>query len=205
MKLKKVFDCFAATIFFAIPVFAQLPAVSTTPSNTANWTLPFRAGTIVSAEISTIKPNFSEESPYDRAMFDNPCWVEIVVRLSNGRTISRFDYTLTGASGPYTCIAVAEGNTPYSTNQNTWIFKKPSPVKYYRMLFPVNANELNILGTPFDTKLATMTLKLNYFNSELPPISLKIRAMGDKNFSSISRIPAQGLYGISERQISEQK
>lgn len=204
------FRKFLTTLFSALILCSVLPltaqqigAVSplTPEVKKADATATFRAGTIYSAEISSVKPDFEEESPYDIPAISNPAWVEVIVKLDNGRSISRFDYVLKGTNGSYPCFAVAEGNSPYSVNQDKWIIRKPSSLKYYRMLFPVQSSELTILPRPYETAITTMNLQLNYFKSNLAPLPLKIRARGDRKFSSVSRIPATGLYGLTEKQV----
>lgn len=206
----KIISCYLAFLAL-IPfyIFAQQNSVSR-PLVSANFqeaerTVDFRVGTIYSAEITTKKPEFSIESPFDASQIQNPAWVEIIVKIKTGRTISRFDYVLKGISeNPYTCLAIAEANEPYSVNIEKWIVTKPNQMRYYRLLFPVEQGEISVLGNS-NTAFAKLTLQLNYFTSQIVPLELKIRNKGNSGFSSISRIPTKGLYGISERDIIENR
>ena len=95
--------------------------------------VPFRAGTILSAEISKKKPAFDVESEFDQPAIENPAWIELIVKLDNGRSISRFDYEIVGKNGTYPCFAVAEGADGYSSDVEKWIIKTSSTLKYYRL------------------------------------------------------------------------
>ena len=184
---------FTAALLAVLPFAseAQSPSASSATVLSGNKvaTVPFRSGTIYSAEITKVKPQFDVESPFDTPAVENPAWVELIVKLENGRSISRFDYEIEGITGKYACFAVAEGADGYSVDAEKWTVKKPVPQKYYRLLFPVKQEEFGgaVKG------LITVTLKVRLFESKLPGTEIKLRVMPDGvPFSRLSSLPANG-------------
>lgn len=162
------------------------PAESTSGKATI---VRFRAGNIYSAELGKEKPLFSKESPYDPPEVENPAWIELIVRLDDERTISRFDYELVGKSGKYSCYAVAESGEPYSTDEEKWIISKTFSTKFYRMLFPVEQSEFEgaING------LLSVELKLKLFETNLPSSKFRVRVLPDgKKFLEVKNVPTKG-------------
>jgi len=162
--------------------------------------VPFRAGTILSAEITKVKPQFDVESPFDQPAVDNPAWVELIVKLDSGRTVSRFDYELVGTSGNYACFAVAEGADGYSVDAEKWTVKKPHPLKYYRLLFPVKQEEF--AGAV--KELVPVTLKVKLFETALPGAEFKLRVMPDgRGFTRVSSIRPEGICNLTYKEAFE--
>jgi len=162
--------------------------------------VPFRAGTILSAEITKVKPQFDVESPFDQPAVDNPVWVELIVKLDSGRTVSRFDYELAGTSGNYACFAVAEGADGYSVDAEKWTVKKPHPLKYYRLLFPVKQEEF--AGAV--KELIPVTLKVKLFETTIPGAEFKLRVMPDGHgFTRVSSIRPEGICNLTYKEAFE--
>ena len=162
--------------------------------------VPFRAGTILSAEITKVKPQFDVESPFDQPAVDNPAWVELIVKLDSGRTVSRFDYELVGTAGNYACFAVAEGADGYSVDAEKWTVKKPHPLKYYRLLFPVKQEEF--AGAV--KELVPVTLKVKLFETALPGAEFKLRVMPDgRGFTRVSSIRPEGICNLTYKEAFE--
>ena len=162
--------------------------------------VPFRAGKILSAEIAKVKPQFDVESPFDQPAGDNPAWVELIVKLDSGRTVSRFDYELVGTSGSYACFAVAEGADGYSVDAEKWTVKKPHPLKYYRLLFPVKQEEFS--GAV--KELIPVTLKVKLFETTLPGAEFKLRVMPDgQGFTRVSSIRPEGICNLTYKEAFE--
>ena len=162
--------------------------------------VPFRAGTILSAEITKVKPQFDVESPFDQPAVDNPAWVELIVKLDSGRTVSRFDYELVGTAGNYACFAVAEGADGYSVDAEKWTVKKPHPLKYYRLLFPVKQEEF--AGAV--KELVPVTLKVKLFETALPGAEFKLRVMPDGHgFTRVSSIRPEGICNLTYKEAFE--
>jgi hypothetical protein len=156
--------------------------------------VPFRAGTILSAEIGKVKPAFEVESAFDRPAIDNPAWIELIVKLDNGRSISRFDYELVGKIGTYPCFAVAEGADGYSVDPEKWIIKKPHPLKYYRLLFPVKQDEI----TAAKKDLLPVTLKVKLYDTALSPASFQVRVMpAGQSFTRVSSVRPEGICNMT--------
>jgi len=156
--------------------------------------VPFRAGTILSAEISKQKPSFDVESEFDKPAIENPAWIELIVKLDNGRSISRFDYEIVGKNGTYPCFAVAEGADGYSTDTEKWIIKSPHPLKYYRLLFPVRQDEI----AAAKKELLPVTLKVKLYETTLAPASFQVRVMPEgKNFTRVSSIHPEGICNMT--------
>ena len=116
---------FRSILFAAVLVAASMPFVvnAQAPGAEASAALsgkltavPFRAGTILSAEIGRQKPSFDVESEFDKPSIENPAWIELIVKLDSGRSLSRFDYEIVGKNGTYPCFAVAEGADGYSSD-----------------------------------------------------------------------------------------
>ena len=193
----------AAAFLAAAPAFVSAqtaaeaavaaPAAKTSGKLTA---VPFRAGTILSAEISKQKPAFDVESPFDQPAIENPVWIELIVKLDNGRSISRFDYELVGPNGNYSCFAVAEGADGYSVDPDKWIIKSPHPLKYYRLLFPVKQAELTAAK-----ELLPVTLKVKLYETTLPAADFKVRVMPDnERFTRVSSVRPEGICNMTYRE-----
>lgn len=196
----------AAVFLVAAPQFVSaqteaaapvVPVVKTAGKVTA---VPFRAGTILSAEIGREKPAFDVESEFDRPTIDNPAWIELIVKLDEGRSISRFDYELIGQEGIYPCFAVAEGADGYSVDPEKWIVKKPHPLKYYRLLFPVKQGEI----AAAKKELLPVTLRIKLFETTLPPAEFQVRVMPQgKSFTRVSSVRPEGLCNMTYQEAFE--
>ncbi len=194
--------------FAAVPFFVQAqttgaaapsaPAASNTSGKIT--AVPFRAGTILSAEISKQKPAFDVESEFDKPAIDNPAWIELIVKLDSGRSISRFDYEIVGKNGTYACFAVAEGADGYSTDVEKWIIKKPHPLKYYRLLFPVRQDEIAAARR----ELLPVTLKVKLYETTLAPASFQVRVMPEgSHFTRVSSVRPEGICNLTYKEAFE--
>ena len=156
--------------------------------------VPFRAGTILSAEISKQKPSFDVESEFDKPAIENPAWIELIVKLDNGRSISRFDYEIVGKNDTYPCFAVAEGADGYSVDTEKWVVKTPHPLKYYRLLFPVRQDEI----AAAKKELLPVTLKVKLYETTLAPASFQVRVMPEgKSFTRVSSVRPEGICNLT--------
>lgn len=197
------FVLFAAAVFSAASMFVDAqtpaapesaPAATAKPTNSKVTAVPFRAGTILSAELGKQKPMFDVDSPFDFPAIDNPAWIELIVKLDSGRSISRFDYELIGQNGNYPCFAVAEGADGYSVDPEKWIIKKPHPLKYYRLLFPVKQAEISSAKR----ELLPVTLKLKLYETTLPVATFQVRVMPEgKSFTRVSSVRPEGICNMT--------
>ena len=205
---------FRSILFAAILVAASAPFIvnaqtsgaeaSAAPASTVTsgkiTAVPFRAGTILSAEISKKKPAFDVESEFDQPAIENPAWIELIVKLDTGRSLSRFDYEIVGKNGTYPCFAVAEGADGYSSDVERWIIKTSSPLKYYRLLFPVRQDEI----AAAKKELLPVTLKVKLFETTLAPASFQVRVMPEgKNFTRVSSVRPEGTCNMTYHEAFE--
>ena len=176
---------------------ASVPAAPAAKTGGKLTAVPFRAGTILSAEISRQKPAFDVESQFDQPAVENPVWIELIVKLDNGRSISRFDYELVCPNGNYSCFAVAEGADGYSVDPDKWIIRSPHPLKYYRLLFPVKQAELASAK-----ELLPVTLKVKLYETTLPASDFKVRVMPDnERFTRVSSVRPEGICNMTYREV----
>ena len=207
LRFRSILIAAAFTAF--VPLFvnaqtsgAEASAASATRTSTSEkvTAVPFRAGTILSAEISKLKPAFDVESVFDQPAIENPAWVELIVKMDNGRSISRFDYELVGKNGTYACFAVAEGADGYSVDPEKWVVKSPHPLKYYRLLFPVRQDEIAAARK----ELLPVTLKVKLYDTALAPASFQVRVMPEgRNFTRVSSIRPEGLCNMTYHEAFE--
>ena len=202
------FALFTAAVLAAAPMFldaqapaagaAPAPAATAKPANEKTTAVPFRVGTILAAELGKQKPTFDVESEFDQPTIDNPAWIEVVVKVENERSISRFDYELIGPNGNYSCFAVAENADNYSVDPDKWIIKKTHPLRMYRLLFPVKQTEFSSAKNG----LLSVTLKLKLYDTTLPSSSLQACVLPDGvRFFSVSLIPGEGFCNMTYQDI----
>lgn len=189
-----------AVLPFAAGAQSATAAASSVLTGGKVTAVPFRAGKILSAEIAKVKPQFDVESPFDQPAVENPVWVELIVKLDNGRTVSRFDYELVGTAGNYACFAVAEGADGYSVDAEKWTVKKPHPLKYYRLLFPVKQEEF----AGAKNELIPVTLRVKLFETSIPGAEIKLRVMPDgRGFTRVSSIRPEGICNLTYKEAFE--
>ena len=197
----------AAVLLASAPLFVNAqtssaeasvaPVKSTSGKVTA---VPFRAGTILSAEIGKQKPAFDVESEFDKPAVENPAWIELIVKMDNGRSLSRFDYEIIGKNGSYPCFAVAEGADGYSVDPEKWIIKKSTPLRYYRLLFPVRQDEI----AAAKKELLPVTLKVKLYDTALTPASFQVRVMPEgRSFTRVSSVRPEGLVNMTYQEAFE--
>ncbi len=201
------FILIAAALAVSAPLFvnaqtsgAEASAASVAKASEKITAVPFRAGTILSAEIGKLKPAFDVESEFDKPAIENPAWIELIVKLDSGRSLSRFDYEIVGKNGSYPCFAVAEGADGYSVDPEKWIIKTSSPLRYYRLLFPVRQDEI----AAAKKELLPVTLKVKLYDTTLPPASFQVRVMPEgKNFTRVSSVRPEGLCNMTYHEAFE--
>ena len=201
------FILIAAALAVSAPLFvnaqtsgAEASAASVAKASEKITAVPFRAGTILSAEIGKLKPAFDVESEFDKPAIENPAWIELIVKLDSGRSLSRFDYEIVGKNGSYPCFAVAEGADGYSVDPEKWIIKTSSPLRYYRLLFPVRQDEI----AAAKRELLPVTLKVKLFDTTLAPATFQVRVMPEgRNFTRVSSVRPEGLCNMTYHEAFE--
>lgn len=150
-------------------------------------TARFRAGTVISAEISNKKPQILDESPYEKYKeVKGIVWAEIVVKLDKGRSLCAADYILVNNGNEYKCLAIAEDDKTYSVND--WLFDKTNIFGCYRLLFPIQAPQAN---------KGDFELRFKLLASPMPDVPLKMRSMDNLPFTETSKLPPDGALGLS--------
>jgi len=140
----------------------------------AEGTVPFRSGKILSAEVSSQKPEIASSKVKDTS---GGVWLELVIKLNPGRTIGRFDYNIEVNGQKYPSRAVARNQERY--DEDIWEITDPLENDRFRILFnpPKSPNE---------------TYKLTTYRSkpEYPEITAKDK--GSDSFTPVSEIPETG-------------
>ena len=120
--------------------------------------------------------------------------------MDNGRSLSRFDYEIIGKNGSYPCFAVAEGADGYSVDPEKWIIKKSTPLRYYRLLFPVRQDEI----AAAKKELLPVTLKVKLYDTALTPASFQVRVMPEgRSFTRVSSVRPEGLVNMTYQEAFE--
>ena len=167
---------------------ASLLLLSASSSICGERSARFRSGTILSAEISTTKPDICDESPYElyKTMPDL-AWAEIVFKLDKGRSLSSSDYSLVSEGNEYKSLAIAEDDRVYSVKD--WVFDKTNMFGYYRLVFPI---QMPPAGKPCD-----FDLRFKLFPSPMTDVPFHFRNMGALPFTEVGKIPPDGILGLS--------
>ena len=160
---------------FGICIHAQENPVKKT-------SLFFRYGKILSAEVCSSKPAIADPTP---VMKKNSAsnYVQIIFKADRGRSLSIHDFALVDASGKeYPCIAVAEGDKPYSGI--AWNYHDLDGKNYCRMLFAVSSAE------------GEFTLKFKLFPTRIEEKTFKLKSVN--SFSAAAAIPEGGKLLLPE-------
>lgn len=146
----------------------------------------FRAGTVISAEISSAKPEVLDESPFEPYKETKGlAWAEVVVRLDKGRSLGVTDYVLVHSGNEYKCLAIAEDDKIYSVRDQ--VFEKTNIFGCYRLLFPIQFPQNN--KNDFE-------LRFKLLASPMPDVPLKVRHLGATRFTETEKIPPEGSLGV---------
>ena len=156
-------------VLFVLPLFA----------GGAEKSMPFRAGTILSAEVSTQKPSIASDTGKDTP---DGIWAEVVVQLHPGRSIGIYDYVLTAGDREFPCRAIALNSDPYDASR--WELRDTGNAKC-RLLFQP--------ARPEDGKTFEYSLKVKLIESSSNPPPLFFRDQKGEAFTDPSAIPETGL------------
>ena len=161
--------CAVLLTAFGVCVSAQETPVKKT-------SLFFRYGKILSAEACDSRPAIENPTPVMKQT-SGAKYVQIIFKPDRGRSLSIHDFVLADPSGKeYPCIAVAEGDKPYSGI--AWIYRDLDGKNYCRMLFAVSSAD------------GEFTLKFKLFPTRIEEKTFKLKSVG--SFSAAGAIPADG-------------
>ncbi len=167
----KVLSC-AAVFMFAMSAMAKKVEMG------------FQIGEVVMAETSTAATKILdwENSPYNNN-FKNPRYAVVTVKLLPMRTLNIVDYTLTLGGVTVPCAAITSNMGIFlATSRNMQFIAKD----YGRMIFVFDGSKVRGNGKLMPARL----------NSNLPgirPISFNVTDLGNKPFTDVKKIPADGL------------
>ena len=150
--------CAVLFAVFSVCISAQETPVKKT-------SLFFRYGKILSAEACDSRPEIENPTPVMNQTTGSK-YVQIIFRPDRGRSLSIHDFVLADASGKeYPCIAVAEGDKPYSGI--AWNFRDLDGKTYCRMLFAASSadGEFTLKFKLFPTRIEEKNFKLKSVNS----------------------------------------
>ena len=147
--------------------------------------LGFQTGEVMAAEITTAPQEIInlEGSPY-KYNFAKKIYVQVVLKMFPGRSISPLDYTLTINGMTANCLAAVCDNETFVCNPSERYPEKDSRV---RMLFVYDADKV----FP-ENKMVRATLKSKLRNRR--SIQLQVTDMGGKKFTPVKDIPADGMF-----------
>lgn len=166
-------------ILFALLAFAASGLLTLSGA-----TLVFRGGEILAAQLSTARPSISGEDPFAYPNdFDRKIYAALTVRMTSGRALSVYDYSLEAFGRPSPCVAIrVDGG---SFNAKNWEFKNPSSSQKFTLLFILDGRQVGL------QKVENLTLKANF-----PPASRAEQTVPFTNLGSApfpSSIPAEGV------------
>ncbi len=184
MRLKsfRVLSALSLALFLAVSAFAGERSVR------------FKSGSVISAEISSSKPEIFDESAYEPYKANKVSWAELVVRLDKGRSLSVDDYVLVQNGIESKCLAIAEDEKVYSCRDS--VFEKTNIFGFYRLLFPVPVQS---------SERPEFELRYKLLPSPLPDVPLKFRNMGSSAFTEATKIPQDGSLGLTPLEMKAMK
>ena len=149
-------------------------------------TIPFRGGEILAAELSTTAPKIEHLDRFDfDFQFENKCYALVTVKLSTGRNLSTYDYSLELFGRSYPCVAVRTGDGGFDADR--WEIRDIAPGTRMGMLFIIDGNAVGKGATE------KIELKCNAPGT-YPPVTLPFSNLRTRAFTAATRIPATGAF-----------
>ncbi len=143
----------------------------------ADKTVPFRSGKILSAQVSSRKPEIASDRQKDTP---GGVWAEVVVKLNPGRKLGSMDYYIEVNGKKYTCRAIARNNDKYDAD--VWEISDPLDSDKIRMLF--NPPRVSGDSIEYEIKFA--------FRDTISYPKVRFKNMESEEFTPASGIPAEG-------------
>ena len=149
-------------------------------------TLQFRSGMVRAAELSTAQPQiFSSSKITELTQIERKCYAVLFVSLTQGRSISTEDFSLSCFGKTYRCVAIAANDEAFDAL--TWEIQTPSPKKIYRMLFVLDGTISGAANTE------NIELKSNA-PGKYPEITIPFKNRRSSAFSRVSQLPQAGQF-----------
>lgn len=148
--------------------------------NGADKTVPFRSGKILSAQVSSKKPEIASDKQKDTP---GGVWAEIIVKLNPGRKLGSMDYYIEVNGKKYTCRAIARNDDKYDAD--VWEISDPLDSDKIRLLF--NPPRVSGDSIEYEIKFA--------FRDTLSYPKVTFKNMESGEFTPASGIPAEGVMG----------
>ena len=167
-----------------VPGLAGLLLIGATTLSAA--TIPFRGGEILAAELSTAAPKIEHLDKFDFDFpFENKCYALVTVKLSTGRNLSTYDYSLELFGRSYPCVAVRTGDGGFDADR--WEIREIAPGARMGMLFIIDGNAVG-KGTT-----EKIELKCNAPGT-YPAVMLPFSNLRTRAFTTAGRIPDSGAF-----------
>ena len=148
--------------------------------------VPFRGGEILAAELTSKAPEIVHLDRFDfDFQFENKCYALVTVKLSPGRNLSTYDYSLELFGRSYPCVAIRTGDGGFDADQ--WEIRDIVPGTRLGMLFIVDGNAVG-KGTT-----EKITLKCNAPGT-YPAVTLPFSNLRTRTFTAASGIPETGTF-----------
>ncbi len=148
-------------------------------------TLPFRGGEILAAELSTRKPKIAGEDPQAYLIdFDRPLYATLTVKMTRGRGLSTYDYSVELFGRLYPCIAIQVGDRGFDAAN--WEIKTVNPKEKYTLLFVINGRQVG------QDKEELLTLRANYLEGAAARFRVPFAGRNGNDFTAPRSIPDAG-------------
>ena len=146
----------------------------------ADKTVPFRSGKILSAQISTRKPEIASDKQKDTP---GGVWAEIIVKLNPGRKLGSMDYYIEVDGKKYFCRAIARNDDKYDAD-------------VWEISDPLDSDKIRILFNPPRTSGDSIEYEIKFaFRDTIPYPKVTFKNMESEKFTPASGIPAEGVMG----------
>lgn len=143
-----------------------------------NKTVPFRSGKILSAQVSSKKPEIASDKQKDTP---GGVWAEVVIKLNPGRKLGSMDYYIEVDGKKYPCRAIARNDDRYDAD--VWEISDPLDSDKIRMLF--NPPRVDGNSAQYEMKFA--------FRDTISYPKVTFKNMESGEFTPASKIPEEGV------------
>ncbi|MBE6369053.1 MAG: hypothetical protein E7056_02700 [Lentisphaerae bacterium] len=149
--------------------------------------LGFQTGEVLAAEITGAAQEIInlEGSPY-KCSFDKKIYVQVVIKMFPGRSISPLDYTLNINGNTANCLAAVCDDEVFVCNPSERYPEKDSLV---RLLFVFDGNRVT---TGSGSQKTRAVLKSALRNRRA--VSFELKNLGSRKFTPVKDIPAGGTF-----------